>query len=148
MDSLLPRICAVDAVGIGATRRLLRTPCLADKESTWSFYCPPSKVVLCFVLTTGWPKCQLANRIMYDIERLRCYYTSCLENKLSTCLSQYTLLATPARMFVYKTRKFRLHTIITSKIIQYVVTITGTNVFRGKSNSVCGNTPWNLIINH
>jgi hypothetical protein len=26
MDSLLPRICAVDAVGIGATSRELRTP--------------------------------------------------------------------------------------------------------------------------
>ena len=77
---------------------------------------------------------------MYDIERLRCYYTSCLENKLSTCLSQYTLLATPARMFVYKTRKFRLHTIITSKIIQYVVTITSTNVFRAVKLSVWKHT--------
>jgi hypothetical protein len=33
--SLLPRICEVEAVGIGATRRVLRRPCLA-MFSPWS----------------------------------------------------------------------------------------------------------------
>ena len=32
MDSLLPRIWAVEAVGMGASSRLLRTPCLTENE--------------------------------------------------------------------------------------------------------------------
>lgn len=50
IDSLFPKICAVDAVGIGATSKLFRTPCLREKN--YFIYLASSKKKICMKYQT------------------------------------------------------------------------------------------------